>query len=90
MYVLDFLSQFHMSDFNPSPTPFHSRVKLEFDHDSPLVDATLFKKKSLINVTLFHQLIGSLIYLNRSRPNISFTVSIVYIFMQKPHEIHRK
>ena len=40
-YALDLLDQFHMSDYNPSPTPFQSEVKLTVDCDTPFVDATL-------------------------------------------------
>jgi len=64
-YSLDLLAQFHMSDCKPSPTPFQSGVKLTIDYDSPLVDATLY-----------HQLVGSLIYLTHSRPANSFVVNM--------------
>ena len=66
-----------MSDFNPSPTPFQSGVKLTMEFTTPLVDATLY-----------HQLMGNLIYLTHNRPNISFSVSLVSSFTQHLHEIH--
>eukprot|EP01018_Ginkgo_biloba_P031340 Gb_07919 [translate_table: standard] len=76
-YALDLLAQFHMTDCKPSLTPFLSRVKLEADCSTPLVDATLYR-----------QLVGSLIYLTHSRPDISFAVGMVSRFMQEPHELH--
>jgi hypothetical protein len=78
-YALDFLARFHMSDCNSSPTPFHSGVKLTVDCDTPLVD-----------VTLYCQLVGSLIYLTHSRLDLSFVVILVSKFMQNPHENHWK
>ena len=41
-YVTNLLSQFHISDCNPSPTSFKSGVKVNVNCDSPLVDATLY------------------------------------------------
>ncbi len=78
-YALDLLSRFHMSDCKPTPTPFLSGVKLETKCTTPLVYATLYK-----------QLVGSLIYLTHTRPNIAFAVGMVSRFMQEPHELHWK
>lgn len=78
-YALDMLSRFHMADSKSTPTPFLPRVKLEASCSSPLVDATLY-----------HQLVGSLIYLTHTRPGISYVVGMVSRFMQKPHELHWK
>jgi hypothetical protein len=79
-YSLDFLDLFHLSDCNPSPTPFKFGVKIIIDCGSPLVDATLY-----------HQLDGSLIYLTHSKIDLSnFFVSMVPRFMKKPHENHWK
>ena len=41
-YVTNLLSQFHISDCNPSPASFKSSVKVNVNSDSPLVDATLY------------------------------------------------
>ena len=66
-----------MSDCNPSPTPFQYGVKLIVEFTTPLVNATLYR-----------HLVGSLIYLTHSMPDISFVVGMVSRFMQQPHEIH--
>lgn len=76
-YTLDLLARFHMSDCKASPSTFQSGVKLIVDCNIPLVDATLYR-----------QLVGSLIYMTHSRPNISFVVSMVSRFTEKPHESH--
>ena len=76
-YATDLLACFHMSDCKSAPTPFQFGVKLTVECTTPLVDATLYS-----------QLVGILIYLTRSRPNLSFAVSLVSQFMQQPHESH--
>ena len=76
---IDLLTHLHMSDYKPSPTPFQSSVKLTVECTTPLVYATLY-----------HYLVRSLIYLTHSRPSISFVVSMVFRFMQQPHQIHWK
>jgi hypothetical protein len=47
--------------------------------ETPLVDNTLYRK-----------LVGSLLYLTHSRPDLSYAVGIVSRFMQEPHELHWK
>ena len=69
-YATDMLACFHMSDCKSSPTPFQSGVKLTVECTTPLIDATLYR-----------QLVGSLIYLTHSRPDLSFVVSLVSQFM---------
>ena len=68
-----------MEDCKPTPSPFHSGVKISATCTSPEVDATLY-----------HQLVGSLLYLTHSRPNLSFVVGRVACYMQTPHESHWK
>ena len=61
----------------PAPSPFQSRVKLPATCTSPEVDATLYR-----------QLVGSLLYLTHSRPDLSFVIGRVARYMQTPHESH--
>lgn len=44
----------------------------------------------LIDAALYCQLVGSLIYLTHTCPDISFVVGIVSRFMVKPHGLHWK
>ena len=68
-----------MEDCKPDPSPFHSGVKLSATCTSPKVDSTLYR-----------QLVGSLLYLTHSRPDLSFGVGRVSRYMQTPHESHWK
>ena len=78
-YACDLLHRFHMEDCKPTPSPFQSRVKLSTTCTSSEVDATLY-----------HQLVGSILYLNHSCPDLSFAIGHVAHYMQTPHEIHWK
>ena len=51
-YDLDFINNFNMKYCKPSKTPFLSKVKLEEEGSSPMVNNTLYRK-----------LIGCFIYL---------------------------
>jgi hypothetical protein len=55
-----------MEDSKPTPSPFQSGDKLISTCTYPEVDATLYS-----------QLVGSLLYLNHTRPNLSFVVGLV-------------
>jgi hypothetical protein len=78
-YACDLLPLFHMEYLKPSPSPFHSRFKLISTCNSPKVYANLSC-----------QLVGSLLYLTHTRPNLSFVVGRVSQYMQTPHEIFWK
>ncbi len=78
-YACDLVRRFHMEDCKPAPSPFQSGVKLSTTCTSPEVDATLYC-----------QLVGSLLYLTHSRPDLSFAVGRVARYMQTPHESHWK
>jgi hypothetical protein len=68
-----------MTDCKSAPTPFLLGVKLEDGGETPLVD-----------ITLYRQLMGSLLYLTHSIPDLSYAVGTVSRFMQEPHELHWK
>eukprot|EP00253_Pinus_taeda_P032314 PITA_32314 len=78
-YACNILRHFHMEDCKPAPSPFQSGVKLSVSCTSPEVDATLYR-----------QLVGKLLYLTHTRPDLSFAVGLVARFMQNPRESHWK
>eukprot|EP00253_Pinus_taeda_P022965 PITA_22965 len=78
-YACDLLRHFHMEDCKPAPSPFQSGVKLSVTCTSPKVDATLYR-----------QLVGKLLYLTHTHPDLSFVVGLVVRFMQTPRERHWK
>eukprot|EP00253_Pinus_taeda_P004703 PITA_04703 len=76
-YARDLLERFRMTNYKPASTPFLSGVCLEDGGDTPLVDNTLYR-----------QLVGSLLYLTHSRPDLSYAVGAVSRYVQEPHELH--
>jgi hypothetical protein len=76
-YARDLLERFHMTNCDSSMTPFLSGVKLEDGGETPLVDNTLYR-----------QLVGILLYLTHSRPDLSYEFGVVSRFIQEPHELH--
>ena len=77
MYARHLLCHFHMEDCKPTPSPFHSGVKLSVTCTTPVVNATLYR-----------QLLGKLLYLTHICPDLSFV--LVARFMHQPHESHWK
>eukprot|EP00253_Pinus_taeda_P020153 PITA_20153 len=63
-YIVDILGRFHMEDCTPMSTPMITNWKKLHASDSELVDPTLYR-----------QLIGSLMYLVNTRPDICFAVN---------------
>jgi hypothetical protein len=78
-YACDLLRRFHMDDCKPTTSPFQFGVNLTATYTSPKVDATLYR-----------QLVGSLLYLTHTRPDLSFVVGLAARYMKTPHEIHWK
>ena len=60
-----------------SKTPFLSGVKLEEAGSSLMVNNTLYRK-----------LIGCLLYITHTQPDLSYAVSLASRYMDQPHEIH--
>eukprot|EP00253_Pinus_taeda_P032732 PITA_32732 len=76
-YIVDILGKFHMEDCRPMSTPIITNWKKLHASDSELVDPTLYR-----------QLIGSLMYLVNTRPDICFAVNTMSQFMCKPRKVH--
>ena len=68
-----------MSEFNATKFPFLLGVKLGEFGSSPLMDNSLYR-----------QLVGILLYLTHSRPDLDNVVCDVVIYMQETHDIHWK
>eukprot|EP00253_Pinus_taeda_P020507 PITA_20507 len=76
-YIVDILSRFHMEDCRPMSTPMITNWKKLHASDSELVDPTLYR-----------QLIGSLMYLVNTGPDICFAVNTMSQFMCEPRKVH--
>ncbi|GKD86191.1 ribonuclease H-like domain-containing protein, partial [Tanacetum coccineum] len=75
-YAVEILDRAHMLNCNPSRTPIDTESKLRSDGD--LVSEP----------TLYRSLVGSLQYLTFTRPDISYAVQQVCLYMHDPREPH--
>ena len=76
-YAKDVLARFGMEDSNAVKNPIVPGTKLRKDEGGIRVDETLFK-----------QVVGSLMYLTVTRPDMMFSVSLISRFMARPTMAH--
>ena len=76
-YALDMLSKYGMADCKPISMPLDQNLKLQADEGQVLEDVTMYRK-----------IVGSLIYLTISRPDLSYVVGLESQFMQLPRKPH--
>ncbi|RVW89100.1 Retrovirus-related Pol polyprotein from transposon TNT 1-94 [Vitis vinifera] len=76
-YILDLLKETGMLGCKPIDTPMDSQKKLGIEKESTPVDRGRYQR-----------LVGRLIYLSHTRPDIGFAVSAVSEFMHSPTEEH--
>jgi hypothetical protein len=76
-YATNILSRFQMEDCRPMSTPMITNWKKLSASDSQLVDATVYRK-----------LIGSLMYLVNTKPDICFAVNTLSQYMVDPRSVH--
>jgi hypothetical protein len=66
-----------MLECKPMNTPMEVKLKLLVDTSSDLIDATLYR-----------QIIGLLMYLMNTRPDICFAVNTLIQFLVEPRRVH--
>ena len=76
-YIVENLKRFGMLDCKVISTPMVTNLKLPNDDSSERVDVTLYK-----------QIIGSLMYLTNTRPHICFVVNTFSQYMMDPRHVH--
>ncbi|KAL9310750.1 putative RNA-directed DNA polymerase [Arabidopsis thaliana] len=76
-YARDLIQKFGLVECKPIATPMEPNLKL-----------CAYDGKDLEDTKMYRQIVGSLIYLTLSRPDISFAVGVVSRFMQKPKKPH--
>ena len=76
-YVTDILHRASMTNCNPCNTPVDTKSKLAADEGPPVSDPSLYRS-----------LAGALQYLTFTRPDISYAVQQVCLFMHDPREPH--
>jgi hypothetical protein len=76
-YAMEILDRFKMTNCNLVSTPTDLCLKLVKDGAGEKVNATLYK-----------QIVGSLMYLTSTRPDIMYAVSLISRYMECPAEAH--
>jgi hypothetical protein len=78
-YIKDMLKKFRMEDANGISTPMRINGSLDNDKSGNMVDQTMYRS-----------MIGSLLYVTASRPDIMFSVYMCARFQASPKESHLK
>ncbi|GKC17598.1 hypothetical protein Tco_1014380 [Tanacetum coccineum] len=76
-YIKEMLKKFGLEDSKPTKTPMSTEIKLTKDDESDSVDSSKYQG-----------MIGSLLYLTASRPNIMFSVCLCARFQENPKTTH--
>ncbi|XP_042973211.1 uncharacterized mitochondrial protein AtMg00810-like [Carya illinoinensis] len=76
-YTLDILSEMGLLVAKPSPLPMEPNIKLHKDQGDVFQDPTQYRK-----------LVGKLLYLTNTRPDISYIVHLLSQFMETPRVPH--
>ena len=76
-YVNEVLERFNMQESKAAITPTVMELKLSRENSSKDFDPSLYKS-----------IVGSLMYLTATRPNIMHVVSLISRFMERPKEAH--
>ncbi|WVZ90003.1 LOW QUALITY PROTEIN: hypothetical protein U9M48_036341 [Paspalum notatum var. saurae] len=78
-YTRDILKKFNMGDSKPKTTPMSTNTTLDADEDGEAVDQKEFRG-----------MIGSLLYLTATRPDIQFAVCLCVRYQASPRTSHRQ
>ncbi|GKE54509.1 hypothetical protein Tco_1489665 [Tanacetum coccineum] len=76
-YIKEMLKKFGLEESKPMKTPMSSNTKLTKDEESKSIDSTKYRG-----------MIGSLLYLTASRPDIMFSVCLCVRFQEAPKTSH--
>nr|GEX41132.1 putative ribonuclease H-like domain-containing protein [Tanacetum cinerariifolium] len=78
-YILDLLAETVMIDCKPTDTPMIVNQKLYMEEKAKLADKGRYQR-----------MVGKLIYLSHTRPDIAYAVGVVSQFMHQPQKNHMK
>jgi len=76
-YALNKLSEYGMTGYKPILIPLEQNVKLNVDERDLVKDTTMYRR-----------IMGSLIYMTITRPDLNYVVGVVNQFMQTPQKPH--
>ncbi len=77
-YTKNLMKKFNMAELKPVSTPMSSAASLGPDEDGDVVDQREYRS-----------MIGSLLYLTATRPDIQFAVGLCARFQSSPRSSHR-
>ena len=77
-YAMDILKRFRMLDYKAIATPMASKLKLMSDASLDSVDSTMYR-----------QMIGSLMYLTNTRPDIFYFINTLSHFLTNLRHVHQ-
>jgi len=78
-YTKDLMKKFDMADAKPMSTPMSTAMVLDPDENGEAVDQKEYRS-----------MIGSLLYITTTRPDIHFAVCLCARFQASPHASHRQ
>jgi hypothetical protein len=76
-YATKIIKIFHMEECNPAKAPIPLGTKLSKQDEGPTMDYTIYKS-----------LVGSLLYLTTTRPDIMYATNFVSRFIESPKDFH--
>ncbi|XP_058726625.1 uncharacterized mitochondrial protein AtMg00810-like [Vicia villosa] len=76
-YIIDLLKEIGKTTCKPASTPIDPNLKLGNVEEDTAVGKEMYQR-----------LVGRLIYLSHTRPDVAFAVSLVSQFMHQPKEVH--
>jgi hypothetical protein len=77
-YTKDLMKKFNMAELKPVSTPMSTTTSLGPDEDGESVDQREYRS-----------MIGSLLYLTATRPDVQFAVGLCACFHASPRSSHR-
>jgi hypothetical protein len=77
-YIKDLMKKFNMAELKPMSTPMSMAMALDLDENGEAVDQREYMS-----------MIGSLLYLTMTPPDIQFAVCLCARFQASPHSSHR-
>uniref|UniRef100_A0A803LUX6 RNase H type-1 domain-containing protein n=1 Tax=Chenopodium quinoa TaxID=63459 RepID=A0A803LUX6_CHEQI len=76
-YVLDLLTETGMLNYKPADTP------MVMNHGLQIIEG-----KKMVDQTRYQRLVGKILYLSHTRPDLAYAAGVVSRFMHKPQEQH--
>jgi len=87
-YILELIAEVGMSAAKPAATPIDVNIKLTSKQYDEQIRDKKNSEDQLVDPTSYQKLIGKLLYLNMTRPDISFSTQTLSQFLQQPKKSH--